>query len=183
MRPLCQMGIRCKQKYLLKNQCCGCELFISEQFLSFHIQSKFMAATKAKTTQNNNSVKEFIKAIPDKDRQQDAFAIAKIMESVSGFPAKMWGPAIIGFGTYHYKYDSGHEGDAPVIGFSPRKDAFALYLSSSFDNREELLKQFGKHKTGKACIYIKKLTDIDVNVFEKMVTLAVTYMKKRYDVK
>jgi hypothetical protein len=141
-----------------------------------------MATAKAQTTGNNNSVKAFIKTISDKDREQDALAIAKLMETSSGYPPKMWGPAIIGFGTYHYKYDSGHEGDAPIIGFSPRKDAFAIYLSTGFEKREELLKQFGKHKTGKACIYVKKLSDIDENIFKKMLVNAVSYMKKRYGV-
>ena len=142
-----------------------------------------MATAKAKTTENNNSVNAFIKTVADKDRQQDAMAIVKLMEAASGYPPKMWGPAIIGFGAYHYKYDSGHEGDAPIIGFSPRKDAFALYLSSSFEKREELLKEFGKHKTGKACIYVKKLSDINENVFKKMLVNAVSDMKKRHSVK
>src|SRR5688572_29983784 len=102
---------------------------------------------KTKTTENDKNVSDFLKEIPDPERQNDAFAILDIMETVSGFRAKMWGPAIIGFGSFHYKYKSGHEGDSPLIGFSPRKNAFALYLSTGFANREKLLASFGKYKS------------------------------------
>ena len=139
-----------------------------------------MAKYKAKTTENADSVLDFIKKIPDEQRQKDALAIVDIMQKQSGFEPKMWGPAIIGFGSYHYKYASGHEGDAPLIGFSPRKTEFALYLSSRFDKREELLQQFGKHKTAKACIYIKKIEDIDVDILKKMVKNSLTYYKTKY---
>lgn len=138
-----------------------------------------MAKYKAKTTENNSSVKDFIKSVADEKRQHDATALVRIMKEQSGFEAKMWGPAIIGFGSYHYKYASGHEGDAPLVGFSPRKNEFALYLSSQFDNREELLKQFGKHKTSKACIYIKKLEDIHVEILKKMIANSIAYMETR----
>ena len=139
-----------------------------------------MAKYQAKTTETDNSVAAFIKKIPDVQRQKDALAIMEIMEKQSGFPAKMWGPAIIGFGSYHYVYESGHEGDAPLVGFSPRKNEFALYLSSSFDKREELLQQFGKHKTAKACVYIKKIEDIKVDVLKKMISASVKHIKARY---
>ncbi len=139
-----------------------------------------MAKYQAKTTETDNSVAAFIKKIPDAQRQKDALAIVEIMEKQSGFPAKMWGPAIIGFGSYHYVYESGHEGDAPLVGFSPRKNEFALYLSSSFDKREELLQQFGKHKTAKACVYIKKMEDIKVDVLKKMISASVKHIKAKY---
>lgn len=139
-----------------------------------------MAKYQAKTTETDSSVAAFIKKIPDAQRQQDALAIVEIMEKQSGFPAKMWGPAIIGFGSYHYVYDSGHEGDAPLVGFSPRKNEFALYLSSSFDKRDELLAQFGKHKSAKACVYIKKMEDIKVDVLKKMITASVKHVKAKY---
>lgn len=139
-----------------------------------------MAKYQAKTTETDSSVAAFIKKIPDAQRQQDALALVDIMEKQSGFPAKMWGPAIIGFGSYHYVYESGHEGDAPLVGFSPRKNEFALYLSSSFDKREELLAQFGKHKTAKACVYIKKIEDIKVDVLKKMITASVKHVKAKY---
>ena len=139
-----------------------------------------MAKYKAKTTETTGSVPDFIKKIPDEQRQKDALAIIGIMQKQSGFPPKMWGAAIVGFGSYHYKYESGHEGDAPLIGFSPRKAEFALYLSSGFDKREELLKQFGKHKTAKACIYIKKMEDINVEILKKMITNSIRYYKAKY---
>ena len=139
-----------------------------------------MAKYQAKTTENTVSVKDFIKKIPDALRQKDALTIVDMMEKQSGFAAKMWGPVIIGFGSYHYVYESGHEGDAPLVGFSPRKTEFALYLSSAFDKREELLQQFGKHKTAKACIYIKKIEDIDVDVLKKMIAASLKYYKAKY---
>src|SRR5690242_14785921 len=115
-----------------------------------------MPHPKAKTIETAGNVIDFVKTIPVEQRQKDAFALIKIMTEESGFEPKMWGPAIIGFGSYHYKYESGREGDAPLIGFSPRKTEFSLYLTCDFIKREELLKQFGKHKTSKACIYFKK---------------------------
>ena len=140
-----------------------------------------MATTStAKTVENKDSVPGFIKKIPDLQRQKDALAIIEIMKKQSGFEPKMWGPAIVGFGSYHYKYDSGHEGDAPLVGFSPRKSEFAIYLTSQFDKREELLKQFGKHKSAKACIYFKKVEDINVDVFKKMITNSIKYYKAKY---
>ncbi len=139
-----------------------------------------MAKYQAKTTETELSVADFIKKITETQRQKDAQAIVDIMQKQSGFPPKMWGPAIIGFGSYHYIYESGHEGDAPLIGFSPRKNEFALYLSSAFDKREELLKQFGKHKTAKACIYIKKMEDINVEVLKKMIANSVKYYKTKF---
>ena len=139
-----------------------------------------MAKAKPKTTETASSVPEFIRKIPDEKRQKDAQAIVKIMKEQSGFEPKMWGPAIIGFGTYHYKYDSGHEGDAPLVGFSPRKSEFAIYLTSQFDKRGELLKEFGKHKSAKGCIYFKKLEDINTDVFRKMITNSIKYYKGKY---
>ena len=139
-----------------------------------------MAKTAAKTTENNNSVEDFIKTVPDHQKQQDSFTIIEIMKKESGFEPKMWGPAIVGFGSSHYKYESGREGDMPVIGFSPRKQALTLYLSSSFENRDELLQQFGKHKTSKACMYVKKLEDINMNILEKMIRNSVKYTKAEH---
>jgi len=111
-----------------------------------------MANAKVKTTENSNSVAAFIKKLRDPERQQDANAIIAIMQDQSGFEAKMWGPAIIGFGSYHYVYESGREGDAPLVAFSPRKTEFSLYLCSQFEKREELLKKLGKHKSAKGCV-------------------------------
>ena len=91
----------------------------------------------------------------------------------------MWGSAIIGFGSYHYKYESGREGDAPLVGFSPRKNEFALYIPN-FEKKEELLKEFGKHETAKACVYIKKVEDINIEVLKKMVTHSIRFLKAKY---
>jgi len=139
-----------------------------------------MAKANNKTTENNDSVVAFVKKITDADRRKDCQAIIDIMEKQSGFPAKMWGSAIIGFGTYHYKYESGREGDAPLVGFSPRKTEFALYLSSEFDKRDELMKQFGKHKTAKACVYVKKLEDVNVDVLKKMISNSIKHTRAKY---
>ncbi|MNG19807.1 hypothetical protein D3C84_1040090 [compost metagenome] len=102
------------------------------------------------------------------------------MQEETGFEPKMWGPSIIGFGSYHYKYASGHEGDAPLAGFSPRKAAISLYVYLSEENREELLSKFGKHRTAKSCIYVKKLSDIDVEILKEMVSASVEYLLKLY---
>lgn len=139
-----------------------------------------MAKANNKTIETNDSVAAFVKKITDPDRRKDCQAIIDIMEKQSGFPAKMWGSAIIGFGTYHYVYESGREGDAPLVGFSPRKTEFALYLSSEFDKRDELLKQFGKHKTAKACVYVKKLEDVKVDVLKKMISNSIKHTKAKY---
>jgi hypothetical protein len=138
-----------------------------------------MSKAKQKTTETIQSVSSFVKAIEDKQRQTDCFGIIEIMQQQSGFEPKMWGASIIGFGRYHYKYESGHEGDAPLVGFSPRKSEFALYIAN-FDGKEELLEKLGKHKTAKACVYIKKLEDIDVGVLKKLVTGSIKHYETKY---
>jgi Domain of unknown function (DU1801) len=138
-----------------------------------------MATAKAKTVATTKSVAGFIKTVEDKLRQADCLSIIEIMKQQTGFEPKMWGPAIIGFGTYHYKYESGHEGDAPLVGFSPRKSEFALYIAN-FDGKAALLEKFGKHKTAKACVYIKKVSDIDIAILKKLVTGSVKYYQKKY---
>lgn len=135
---------------------------------------------KIKTTETDSSVIDFINTVAEDPKRNDAFELLKIMEEVTGFEPKMWGSGIIGFGSYHYKYESGHEGEAPLTAFSPRKDAISLYLSSSFENKEELLSKFGKHKAGKGCIYIKKLSDINTEILKQMISLSVNYLKKSY---
>jgi hypothetical protein len=130
------------------------------------------------TTENKNNVKKFIASVPDETKRKDSLEIVKMMETLSGYKAKMWGTAIIGFGSVHYKYDSGREGDMPEIGFSPRKAAISFYLSSKFEGRDALLKKFGKHKTAKSCIYVKKLDDIDREVLKKMIQGSLNYRKK-----
>lgn len=138
-----------------------------------------MSKIKAKTTETSDSVLKFIKTVPDQQRQKDSLAIIEIMKQQSGFEPKMWGPGIVGFGSYHYKYESGHEGDAPLVGFSPRKAAFALYIAN-FDGKAALLKNFGKHKTAKACVYIKKVEDIHVEVLKKLVIGSIKHTQSKY---
>lgn len=135
---------------------------------------------KNKTTETQNSVTAFIEAVPDQTKQQDSWQLIAILQKLTGSEPKMWGPSIIGFGSYHYKYASGHEGDAPLAGFSPRKDAISLYLWPTFDAKETLLQNFGKFKAGKSCIYIKKLADIDLKILEELVALSIKEVKILY---
>jgi hypothetical protein len=134
----------------------------------------------AKTVENEGSVSDFINAVPDDQKKMDSLKIIGMMKKASGYEPKMWGPAIVGFGSVHYKYASGHEGDMPIVGFSPRKGAITLYLSTAFDKRDELLKKFGKHKTSVACIYINKLSDIDEGVLKTMIANSVKYTRSKY---
>jgi hypothetical protein len=133
-----------------------------------------------KTKENDNSVIEFIKTVDSPKKREDAYRLLDIFTETTGYPAKMWGPSIIGFGSYHYKYDSGHEGDAPLVGFSPRKAKISLYFATGDTEREALLKEFGKHTSGKACVYINKVADIDVEVLKALINQSVTFLKERY---
>lgn len=126
-----------------------------------------MAELKTRPTQA--SVKEFLNQIPDEQRREDCFAVAKMMEEITGEKPKMWGPSIVGFGTYHYKYASGQEGDWPVAAFSPRKRDLTVYLMVGFTKHSELMKQLGKHSTGKSCLYIKRLSDIHIPTLKKLI--------------
>ena len=134
---------------------------------------------KTKTTETTKSVLSFIKTVEDKQRQTNCLELVEIFKKQSGFEPKMWGPSIIGFGSYHYKYESGHEGDAPLVAFSPRKSEFSLYIAN-FDGKEELLKKFGKHKTAKACVYIKKVEDINIDILKKMITGSIKHFQEKY---
>ena len=146
-------------------------------YQTLHFQK---AMAKNKTTENTNSVTDFINTVTDETKRNDCFQIIELMQIQTGFEAKMWGGAIVGFGSYHYKYESGREGDAPLIGFSPRVNAITLYLAGDFDKKEELLKKFGKHKTSKGCIYIKRLVDVDIKLLKEMIKISVVHMKKKY---
>src|ERR1041385_2695357 len=128
-----------------------------------------------KTKQTNVSVSAFIDAITDQDRRADAKALVKLMQKAAGEKPKMWGASIIGFGSHHYVYDSGREGDMPVIAFSPRKAATVLY---GLSDAEALLPKLGKHTRGKGCVYIKKLADVDQKVLEAMAAKAVAGRKR-----
>ena len=129
---------------------------------------------EAKTKPTKESVTGFLNKITDPARREDCFAIAKMMEEITGEKPQMWGPSIVGFGTYHYKYASGHEGDWPVIAFSPRKQDLTLYLSlNGYDKFGALMDQLGKHKTGKSCLYIKRLSDIHVPTLKKLIKTSI----------
>ncbi len=133
-----------------------------------------------KTRPTVASVAGFLAQVEPESRREDARRIAAMMESLSGEPPRMWGPAIIGFGSYHYRYESGREGDAPRIGFSPRKGALVLYLVDGFPRHAELLARLGRHQTGKSCLYIKALADIDMEALEALVRGSIAWMDDRY---
>ncbi|PLS17376.1 hypothetical protein CVD28_12490 [Bacillus sp. M6-12] len=135
---------------------------------------------KQKTKETDRSVIEFIEAVENPKKREDAYKLLDIFTETTGYEAKMWGPSIIGFGSYHYKYDSGHEGDAPLVGFSPRKAKHSLYFAPGETKREELLNQFGKHTTGKACVYINKVSDIDLDVLKKLIRESVVFLREKY---
>lgn len=125
--------------------------------------------SEPKMKENDNSVIEFIENVENEKKKADAYQLLEIFEEVTGYKAKMWGPSIIGFGSYHYKYASGREGDAPLSAFSPRKAKISLYLDYESEEREKLLENFGKHTKSKACIYVNKLADIDTNVLKNLI--------------
>ena len=135
-----------------------------------------MAELKTKPTEA--SVKQFLNQIPDKERRDDCFAIAKMMEEATSAKPKMWGPSIVGFGSFHYKYDSGREGDWLLTGFSPRKNDLTLYLMMGFEQHRELMQQLGKHKTSKSCLYIKRLADVHVPTLKKLIKASLKQLRE-----
>ncbi|MBK6707153.1 MAG: DUF1801 domain-containing protein [Sphingomonadales bacterium] len=139
-----------------------------------------MAKTEIKTKPTEVSVDAFIDAVANSGQRDDANKIRAMMERLTGEPAKMWGPTIIGFGSYHYRYDSGHEGDMCRIGFSPRKGQTVLYLVDGLDGHAELMARLGKHKTGKSCLYVRKLADIDETVLEELCARSLIWMAEKY---
>lgn len=137
---------------------------------------------KTKTTYTGASVTDFIREFADSEQKKaDSFRLIELMREWSGWEPKMWGPTIIGFGNYHYKYASGHEGDAPVLGFSPRKSAISLYVYSPTEKSDAILPNLGPFKMGKACIYIKKLDDISLAVLKELCLECITYTCAKYD--
>jgi len=139
-------------------------------------------AYKNKTNETQQSVTEFINSyVENEQKKADSFRLIELMGNWSGFEPKMWGSTIIGFGSYHYKYESGHEGDMPMIAFSPRKAEFSLYVYSPTEANRHLLDGFGKYKIGKACIYVKKLSDIDLSVLEKMCKATIEYLNEHHE--
>lgn len=136
-----------------------------------------MAEQKTKPTEQ--TVTSFLENVPDEKVRKDCFDLVKLMEKATGFPPVMWGPSIVGFGQYHYKYESGHEGYSCLAGFSPRKQNISLYIMG-FDTRPALLDKLGKHKAAKGCLYIKRLSDIDQQVLEQLVKESVGYLQQKY---
>ena len=138
-----------------------------------------MAENKTKVTEA--SAESYFSAIEDEARRKDCEALAKLMTKATKQKPKMWGTSFVGFGSYHYKYESGREGDSCLTGFSSRKGDISIYILASFPEREELLSKLGKHKTGKGCLYIRKLSDVDPKVLEQLIVSAVAERKRRYD--
>lgn len=133
-----------------------------------------------KTKETDRSVIEFIENVENLKKREDAYKLFEIFTETTGYTAKMWGPSIIGFGSYHYRYESGHEGDAPLVGFSPRKASISLYFATGDTERDVLLQKFGKHKLGKACVYINKVSDIDYYVLKALINRSVKFLKETY---
>ena len=139
-------------------------------------------ATELKTKKNDASVTQFLEAVENEDGRSDSYEVLKIMEEITGEPAKMWGATIVGFGSYHYVYASGKEGDWMVTGFSPRKQALTLHIMAGFDRYDELMAQLGKFTTGKSCLYLKRLSDVDESVLRELITASCEHTKTLYPV-
>jgi hypothetical protein len=133
-----------------------------------------------KTKPTRESVRAFLNEIPDEQRRADCFAVAKMMEEITGHKPKMWGPSIVGFGSHHLKYASGREGDWPIAAFSPRKQNLTVYIMGGFERYEDLTKKLGKHSSAKSCLYIKRLSDVDIPTLKKLISESMKYMKKKY---
>jgi len=137
-----------------------------------------MSVNKTHYTEANGLA--FIETVDNLQKKEDSHRLIELMEKALGEKAKMFGPSIIGFGKYHYKYDSGHEGEAPILGFSPRKAAISLYVYSGGAEQDSLLTQLGKFKMGKACIYVKKLSDINLEILQKLMASSIDFISKKY---
>jgi hypothetical protein len=133
-----------------------------------------------KTKQTNASVEDFLNGVENEQKRADCFEISKMMTDVTKEPAKMWGGSIVGFGSYHYKYDSGREGDSCLAGFSPRKANIVLYMMGAVANNPELLQKLGKYKSRGGCVYINKLSDVDKSVLKSLIKESVSYVRKKY---
>lgn len=138
-----------------------------------------MANADLKTKKTQASVSKFIDGIPDEKRRDECRRLVDIMKRATAAEPKMWGSSVVGFGDYHYKYESGRENDWFVAGFSPRKDSLTLYFMTGIEPYKQLLAKLGKHKTGKGCLYIKNLDDVDANVLMELVTTSAADLKKR----
>ncbi len=137
-------------------------------------------AKAAKTKPEATSVAAFLAAVPDAQRRADGEAVLRMMQAATGCEPVMWGPAIVGFDRYRYRYDSGHGGEWPIVGFSPRKQALVLYVMPGFTGYDALLAKLGKYTTGKSCLYVKRLSDVDAGVLEELVRASVAEMRRRH---
>lgn len=135
---------------------------------------------KNKTNFTDESVLDFLDKVENEQKRRDSLLLVKWMEEVSGEQARMWGSSIIGFGAYSYKYESGHEGTAPLLGFSPRKSAISLYIFTGLDEHKQLLENLGKFTTGKACIYVKKLSDLNEKNLKELMQFTINYMSNKF---
>ena len=133
-----------------------------------------------KTKANNQSVEKFLNSVKDEAQREDCFTVLRLMGQATKAQPRMWGSSIVGFGSYHYQYASGHEGDCFVTGFSPRKDSLSLYIMAGNQQFPELLAKLGKYKTGVSCLYIKRLADVDTKVLQRLIEASVKKMKTMY---
>jgi hypothetical protein len=136
--------------------------------------------TEQKTIPTEKDVEGYLNTIGDEQKRRDSITLLELMRQISGCQPKLWVGNIVGFGEYHYRYASGHEGDAALVGFAPRKEAFSLYVLSGFEGQEQLLEKLGKHKAGKGCLYVKRLDDIDLDVLRQLVQGTVEKIRKLY---
>jgi hypothetical protein len=132
-----------------------------------------------KTTPTDQNVEQFLNAIADERKRQDSFTLLRLMEQVTGMAAKMWGSSIVGFGSYHYRYESGREGDMILAGFSPRKQSLTIYNMGGLDHYDDLLKRLGKHTIGGGCLYIKRLDEIDLPTLRNLIEASFQRMKQK----
>lgn len=139
-----------------------------------------MPSTKNKTTENKKSVSAFLNSIEDPQRRKDAKEVSRIMQKITGHKPAMWGPGIVGFDSYHYKYESGREGDFLAVGFSPRKNALTIYIMPGYQDFGDLLGKLGPHKIGKSCLYIKRLEDVHLPTLKKILQKGYRDLKKKY---
>jgi len=135
---------------------------------------------ETKTKETEMSVNEFIEKVENPSKREDSYKLLDIFTKATGYQAKIWGTSIIGFGKYHYKYASGHEGEAPLVGFSPQKAKISLYLMAGDTEREELLKDLGKHTAGKACVYINKVSDINIDILIALIINSMKFLRETY---
>lgn len=139
-----------------------------------------MAKSENKTKPTDADVDAFLAAVEPEKRREDGMAVLEIMRKITGEPPELWGPSIVGFGRYRYRYESGREGDWFLTGFSPRKTSLTLYIMGGFPRHAELMKKLGKYKTGKSCLYINKLEDVDLKVLKALIKESAAYVKKNH---